>query len=58
MRWTEKKPYTHTNNSIQTWFAVIPYTINGETRWLEYITVEFTTVIIDQKITYKPMRFV
>jgi hypothetical protein len=36
MRWF--KPY-HGNRKIKTWFAFLPVTIDGETRWMEKVTV-------------------
>lgn len=30
----------------KTWFAFLPITINGETRWLEKVTVECHHIII------------
>ena len=43
MRFIKKDPYYPPNGKIEslTWFAIIPVTIDKETRWLEKVTVEY-----------------
>jgi len=36
MRWFKLR---HGDRKIKTWFAFLPVTIGGETRWLEKVTV-------------------
>ena len=31
----------HGQRMKRTWFALFPVTVNGETRWLEKVTVEY-----------------
>ena len=32
-------------NEVSQWFAVLPVTVGGETRWLEWVAVEYRIVI-------------
>ncbi|NBW21876.1 MAG: hypothetical protein EBR82_79370 [Caulobacteraceae bacterium] len=32
-------------NTISQWFAFWPITVGGETRWLEWVAVEYRTII-------------
>jgi hypothetical protein len=45
MRWNMKARPAD-GNEVRQWFAVLPYTIGGETRWLEWVAVEYRTVIV------------
>jgi len=44
MRWTMKDRPAE-GNTVMQWFALMPFTVGGETRWLEWVAVEFRTVI-------------
>ncbi|MFN9367401.1 MAG: hypothetical protein ACK6CT_01345 [Planctomycetia bacterium] len=44
MRWTMKNRPAE-GNVVGQWFALWPFTVGGETRWLEWVAVEFRTVI-------------
>ena len=44
MRWKmQDRPAD--GNTVRQWFALWPVTVGGETRWLEWVAVEYRTVI-------------
>jgi hypothetical protein len=64
MRWTARKPVTIATSGttrVRSWFALLPVTINSETRWLERVAVEerqeFQVADVC-RVTWRQMRFV
>lgn len=43
MKFLPKEPESHPYGTVssESWFAWLPVTIDGETRWLERVTVEY-----------------
>jgi hypothetical protein len=64
MRWTARKPETialRGSMRVRSWFALLPVTINSETRWMERVTVEERQEFhVDDvcRVTWRQMRFV
>ena len=68
MRFTKQKElreaYLNYNKKTQTKFLWLPLTIDGETRWLETATIEYTVtystnLILDGRNYYwEPWRFI
>jgi hypothetical protein len=63
MRWKTPKESKPLYN-IKKWFAITPITIGDETRWMEWVEVEYESVMIygvvpdSGKIIERPKRFV
>lgn len=62
MRWT-KSDAQRPDSIVRSWFAIWPVTLQGETRWLEWVAVEYRdspyfTGDGYTAYSYRPIRFI
>jgi hypothetical protein len=63
MRWSSFSTSRPRPNVVRRWFAILPVSIGGETRWLEWVAAEFTDTPYFAgegftEYSYEPVRFV
>jgi hypothetical protein len=63
MRWLSLSASRPRPKVVRRWFAVLPVSISGETRWLEWVAAEFYDAPYFAgggftQYMYKPVRFV